>query len=64
VTFYQGTNGRLAVLLPGRSYSPNHSVLYHSREVLLVQGWSIEKVWWEPEDLVSDEALVERIEKV
>lgn len=64
MTSYLGTNGRLAVLLPGRSYTPNHPVLYYSREALLAQGWSIEEVWWDPEDLVSDEALLERIEGV
>ncbi len=64
MTFYQGTNGRLAVLLPGRAYSPNHPVLYYSREALFVQGWSIEEVWWEPADLVSDEAVIKRVEAV
>jgi len=64
MTYYPGTNGRLAVLLPGRTYSPNHPLLYYSREALLVQGWSIEEVWWNPEDLVSDAALLERIEEV
>lgn len=64
MTFYQGTNGRLAVLLPGRSYSPNHPVLYYSREALLAQGWSVEEVWWDPKDLVSDEAVIKRVEEV
>ena len=64
MTLYQGTNGRLAVLLPGRFYSPNHPVLYYSREALLVQGWSVEEVWWDPEDLVSDDAVIKRIEEV
>ncbi|HUW88404.1 MAG TPA: hypothetical protein VMW30_08540 [Candidatus Paceibacterota bacterium] len=44
MTFYQGGNGRTAVLLPGRSYSPNHPVLYYARQVLQVQGWSVEEV--------------------
>lgn len=38
MTFYQGTNGRTVVLLPGRNYSVNHSVLYYAlkvRKVLL-----------------------------
>lgn len=64
MTSYLGTNGRLAVLLPGRSYSPNHPLLYYSREALLVHGWSVEEVWWDSEDLVSDAALLERIEEV
>lgn len=60
MTFYQGNNGRTAVLLPGRSYSPNHPVLYYAREVLLAQGWSVEEVWWNPEDLVSQDAVIKR----
>lgn len=50
MTFYQGTNGRVAVLLPGRNYSPDHPFLYYARAVLLTQGWSIEEVWWTPAD--------------
>ena len=64
MTFYQGTNGRVAVLIPGRSYSPNHPLLYYAREVLLVQGWSVEEVWWNPEDLASEEAVIRRVEAV
>lgn len=64
MTFYRGTNGRLAVLLPGRNYSPNHPVLYYAREVLLVQGWSVEEVWWNPEDLISEEAVIRRAKVV
>ena len=60
MVFYQGSNGRTAVLLPGRGYSPNHPVLYYAREVLLVQGWSVKEVNWSPEDLVSEEAVIER----
>lgn len=60
MTFYQGTNGRTAVLLPGRGYSPNHPVLYYAREVLLVQGWSVKEIYWSPDDLISEEALIER----
>lgn len=60
MTFYQGTNGRVAVLLPGATYSPNHPVLYYAREVLRAQGWSVEEVWWNPEDLASEEALISK----
>lgn len=51
----------MAVLIPGRSYSPNHPVLYYARSVLLTHGWSVEEVWWEPEDLVSEEAVIRRV---
>lgn len=64
VTFYQGSNDRTAVLLPGRFYTPNHPLLYYSRNVLLVQGWSVEEVWWNPEDLTSDETVKRRVETV
>lgn len=50
----------MAVLMPGRSYSPNHPLLYFSRSVLLAQGWSVEEVWWELEDLASEEAVIKR----
>ena len=60
MTFYQGTNDRLAVLIPGRLYSPNYPVLYYARSVLLTQGWSVEEVWWKPEDLVSQEAVIKK----
>ena len=60
MTFYQGDNDRTAVLLPGRSYSPNHPVLYYARQVLQAQGWSVEEVWWNPEDLVSEDAVIKR----
>jgi len=64
MTFYQGTNGRTAVLLPGLSYSPNHPVLYYAREVLLVQGWSVKEVNWNPEDIVSEDAVIGRAKVV
>ena len=60
MTFYQGTNGRVAVLLPGAIYSPNHPVLYYAREVLQAQGWSVEEVWWNPEELASEGALISK----
>ncbi|MDP1719578.1 MAG: hypothetical protein Q8L08_01040 [Candidatus Nanopelagicaceae bacterium] len=64
MTFYQGSNGRTAVLFPGRFYTPNHPLLHYTREVLLAQGWSVEEVWWNPEDLVSDESVKRRVETV
>ncbi len=64
MTFYQGSNDRTAVLLPGRFYTPNHPLLYFARDVLLAQGWSVEEVWWNPEDLASDEAVKRRVEAV
>lgn len=51
MTFYEGTNGRVAVILPGASYTPNHPLLYYSRQVLLAHGWSVEEVWWSSDDL-------------
>lgn len=60
MTFYQGSNGRVAVVLPGRAYTPNHPVLYYTREVLRAEGWSVEEVWWNPEDLLSEDAVITR----
>ena len=60
MTFYQGANGRTALLLPGVNYSPNHPLLYYAQKVLLAQGWSVEEVWWNPEDLSSEEAVIRK----
>lgn len=57
---HQGTNGRVAVLIPGRRYSPNHPLLYYARSVLETQGWSVEEVWWEEEDFASEEAVIKK----
>ncbi|MDP1712663.1 MAG: hypothetical protein Q8K86_09430 [Candidatus Nanopelagicaceae bacterium] len=51
MAFYEGTNGRVAVLLPGTSYTPNHPLLYYTRQVLLAHDWSVEEVWWSSDDL-------------
>ena len=51
MTFHEGTNGRVAVLLPGAYYTPNHPLLYFARQVLLAHGWSVEEVWWSSDDL-------------
>lgn len=61
MTFYQGTNGRVAVLFPGRGYSPNHPLLYYARSVLLTQGWSVEEATWSAENLASQKSLLETI---
>jgi hypothetical protein len=61
VTFYQGTNSRVALLLPGRQYSTDRPLLYYSRAVLVAHGWSVEEVWWTPEDLLSELAVQKRI---
>lgn len=62
MTFYQGSNGRTAVLLPDRAYTPDRPLLHYAREILLAQGWSVEEVWWNPEDLLSDERVAMRVE--
>lgn len=63
MTFYQGTNGRVALLLPGRMYTTDRPVLYFAGQVLLAQGWSVEEVWWKPEDLISEEAVIKRVKE-
>lgn len=57
MAFYEGTNGRVAVLLPGASYTPNHPLLYYARQVLLAHGWSVEEVWWSSDDLDNFERV-------
>lgn len=64
MTFYQGSNGRTAVLFPGRAYTPDRPLLHYAREVLLAQGWSVEEVWWDSADLLSDESVLRRMEMV
>lgn len=51
MAFHEGTNGRVALILPGASYTPNHPLLYFSRQLLLAYGWSVEEVWWSSEVL-------------
>lgn len=53
MAFHKGTNGRVAVILPGASYTPNHPLLYFARQVLLAHGWSVEEVWWSS-DVLDD----------
>lgn len=37
--------------MPGASYTPNHPLLYYTRQLLLAHGWSVEEVWWNSEVL-------------
>lgn len=57
MAFHEGTNGRVAVILPGANYTPNHPLLYYSRQVLLAHGWSVEEVWWSSDDLEEFQRL-------
>lgn len=39
-------------------------MLYYARMVLLSQGWSVEEVWWNPEDIDSEDALISTVTPV
>ena len=62
MAFHEGTNGRVAVILPGARYTPDHPLLYYARQVLLTHDWSVDEVWWSSDDLASDEAVVRTAE--
>ena len=48
------------MILPGARYTPDHPLLYYTRQVLLTHGWSVDEVWWSADDLESEEAVVQR----
>lgn len=53
----------MAALFPGRQYTPDRPLLYFAREVFLAHGWSVEEVWWDAEDLITDESLQARVKR-
>lgn len=64
MTFHEGTNGRVAILLPGRFYSAEFPLLYFAQKALISLGWSVDVIAWTQEDLDSDEVLINRIEGI
>jgi predicted alpha/beta-hydrolase family hydrolase len=44
-----------AVLVPGRAYPPVAPLLFFAGQSLLLHGWRVEQLWWDPPDLTSDE---------
>lgn len=39
---------RVAVVLPGRGYTPARPLLHFTRAVLEFHGWTVREVWWRP----------------
>lgn len=39
---------RVAVVLPGRGYTPARPLLHFARRVLECNGWTVRELWWQP----------------
>lgn len=39
---------RVAVVLPGRGYTPARPLLHFTRSVLEFHGWTVRELWWRP----------------
>lgn len=37
----------VAIVLPGRAYSPAHPLLEFGRQALLQWGWTVQQLWWD-----------------
>ena len=44
----------LALVLPGRAYSPSAPLLEFASRALLAAGWTVQQVWWDLPDQVAD----------
>jgi predicted alpha/beta-hydrolase family hydrolase len=44
----------LALVLPGRAYSPHAPLLEYVRQALLGAGWTVQQVWWDLPTKVAD----------
>ncbi|MGH3363003.1 MAG: hypothetical protein ACRDOM_11145 [Nocardioides sp.] len=50
-----GPADRVAIIGPGRAYSPANPLLEFARLALLQHGWTVQQLWWdEPEDIAPD----------
>lgn len=45
-----GEPAGLALVLPGRAYSPEAPLLEFARQALLASGWTVQQVWWDLPD--------------
>jgi len=43
----EGTSRGLALVLPGRAYSPSAPLLELARRALLQHGFTVQQVWWD-----------------
>ncbi len=39
---------RVAIVLPGRGYTPARPLLHLARNVLFGHGWTVQELWWQP----------------
>ena len=55
---YEGDPGRVCSVFPGRGYTPDRSLLYYCRMLLLDRGWTVREVWWADGDKTDSEAAL------
>ena len=55
---YAGDPGRVCSVFPGRGYTPDRSLLYYCRMLLLDRGWTVREVWWADGDKTDSEAAL------
>jgi hypothetical protein len=55
---YEGDPGRVCSVFPGRGYTPDRSLLYYCRMLLLDRGWTVREIWWADGDKTSSEAAL------
>ena len=52
-----GPSTQVAVIAPGAGYSPSHPLLEFTRQSLVNHGWSVQQIWWDqPDDLTDADA--------
>lgn len=52
----EGDNRGLALVLPGRAYSPSAPLLELARRALLQHGFTVQQVWWDSESRGDEDA--------
>jgi hypothetical protein len=55
---FEGGPSRVASVFPGRGYTPDRSLLYYCRMLLLDRGWTVREVWWVDGDETDPEAVL------
>ncbi|HEY6737831.1 MAG TPA: hypothetical protein VI076_03205, partial [Actinopolymorphaceae bacterium] len=43
---HDGDPERVAIVLPGRGYTPAGPLLHYARAVLVHHGWTVQEIWW------------------
>ena len=52
----EGPTRGLALVLPGRAYSPAAPLLELARQVLLQHGFTVQQIWWDTTSLARGRA--------